>query len=130
MNGPKHILLADDESGARFSAGLALRMAGFKVSEAADGKDALETLIRCRDEGTPVDLVVTDLRMPNLSGLELVSAMRQHKVQVPVLVISGFFDESVLHELSRAGCEEYMEKPFQLEELVRRVEGFLGSRAA
>ena len=130
MNGRRHILLADDEAGLRFSTGLALRMAGFKVSEAADGKIALDMLIRSREEGTPVDLVVTDLRMPDLSGIELISAMRQHQLHVPIFVISGYLDESVLRELSRAGCEEYMEKPFQLEELVRRVEGFLGSRAA
>lgn len=130
MNGRRHILLADDEAGFRFSAGLALRMAGFKVSEAADGKAALDTLIRFRDEGVPVDMVISDVRMPDLSGVELVSAMLQHKVQVPVFVISGYFDESVLSELSLAGCAGYMEKPFQLEELVRRVEGILDRRAA
>src|SRR5512134_3658859 len=113
MNGPKHILLADDESGARFSAGLALRIAGFKVSEAADGKHALDTLIRCRDEGTPVDLVVTDLRMPNLSGIEFLSALRRHEVRVPVFVISSYCDESTLGELAVAGCDEYMERPFR-----------------
>jgi DNA-binding response OmpR family regulator len=130
MNGRKHILLADDEAGLLFSAGLALRMAGFKVSEAADGKAALDTLLRSVDQGAPVDLLVTDLRMPKLSGAELVSTIRQRKMDVAVFVVSGYFDESVLRELSLAGCEEYMEKPFQLEELVRRVEGILGRKAA
>ena len=126
MNGPRHILLVDDEAGLRFSVGLALRMAGFKVSEAADGKDALDTLIRCRDEGTPVDLVVTDLRMPNLSGIELVSALRQHEVQVHIFVISGSCDESVVNELAGAGGVEHMERPFLPEELIGRIVGILG----
>ena len=62
------ILLADDEPGFRFSAGLALRIAGYRVSEAADGLDALDGLVRFKVEGIPVHLLVTDLRMPNLDG--------------------------------------------------------------
>ena len=130
MNGRKHILLVDDEEGLRFSAGLALRMAGYRISEAADGKDALDTLIRCRDEGTPVDLVVTDLRMPHVSGVELISAMVENEVHAPVFVISGEGDEPALREMADAGCVEYMERPFRPEELVRRIEGILRRRAA
>lgn len=130
MYGRRHILLVDDEAGLRFSAGLALRMVGFRVTETADGKDALDTLIRFQEEGIPVDLVITDLRMPNLSGVELVSAMRQNQVHVPVFVISGYCDDSARRELALAGCGECMEKPFQLEELVHRVGELLGRRAA
>jgi DNA-binding response OmpR family regulator len=105
-------------------------MAGFRVIEAPDGKAALEALIRCRDEGIPVELVVTDLRMPNLTGSEFVSAMQRIGIRVPVFMISGFCDEPTLRELAEAGCVEYMERPFRPEELVRRIEGILGERAA
>jgi CheY-like chemotaxis protein len=125
-----HILLADDEGAFRFSAGLALRMAGYRVSEAADGMVALDELIRLRDEGTPVDLLVTDLRMPNLSGAELVDALRRHEVPIPVFVVSGHCDESALRELALAGAVECLEKPFLPSELVQRVERVLAENTA
>jgi len=130
MTGRKHILLADDEAAFRFSASLALRMAGYRVSEAADGMDALDGLIRLKEEGTPVDLLVTDLRMPNLSGADLVAALRRHGVPVPVFLVSGFCDEATVREFALAGCLECMEKPFQPEELVRRVGDIINRSAA
>jgi DNA-binding response OmpR family regulator len=126
----KHILLADDEPGFRFSAGLALRMAGYRVSEAQDGLDALDGLVRFKDEGTPVDLLVTDLRMPNLDGAELVDALKRHDVPVPVFVVSGCFDPEALRELSLFGCVEYMEKPFQPSELVHRIDNAFKANVA
>jgi two-component system chemotaxis response regulator CheY len=130
MTRPKHILLADDEAAFRFSAGLALRMAGYRVSEAVDGLDALEELIRLKDEGTPVDLLVTDLRMPNLDGAELVDALKRHDVPVPVFVVSGYCDPRALRVLALAGFIEYMEKPFQPSELVQRIENVFNVKVA
>ena len=130
MPGRKHILLADDEAGFRYSAVLALRMAGYRVSEAADGLDALDELIRLKEEGSPVDLLVTDLRMPNLDGAELVDALKRHEVPVPVFVVSGCFDPESLRELSVFGCVEYMEKPFQPSELVHRIDNVFKANVA
>ena len=130
MTGRKHILLADDEAAFRFSAVLALRMAGYRVSEAADGLDALDGLVRLKDEGTPVHLLVTDLRMPNLNGAELIDALKHHDVLVPVFVVSGYCEPRTLRGLAAVGCVEYMEKPFQPAELVERVDNILGKTAA
>lgn len=130
MTRTKHILLADDEAAFRFSAGLALRMAGYRVSEAQDGLDALYGLIRHRNEGTPVDLLVTDLRMPNLTGAELVGALKRHDVPVPVFVVSGYCDPKAVQELALAGCVEYMEKPFQPSELVQRIDNIFNVKVA
>ncbi|HEX9204904.1 MAG TPA: response regulator [Candidatus Deferrimicrobiaceae bacterium] len=130
MTGRKHILLADDEPGFRFSAGLALRMAGYRVSEAMDGLDALDGLVRFKDEGTPIDLLVTDLRMPNLDGAELVELLKRNDVPVPVFVVSGCLDPEALRGLSLSGCVEYMEKPFQPAELVGRIDTIFGKAVA
>lgn len=126
----KHILVAEDEAAFRFSASLALRMAGYRVTGAKDGMDALEELIRLKEEGTPVDLLVTDLRMPNLDGAELVDALKRHDVPVPVFVVSGNCDPEALRELAAAGCVEYMEKPFQPSELVHRIDNVFNVKVA
>ena len=126
----KHILVAEDEAAFRFSASLALRMAGYRVTGAKDGMDALEELIRLKEEGTPADLLVTDLRMPNLSGAALVAAMRRHDIMVPFFVVSGYCDPQVLRELALAGCVGQIEKPLLPDELVRCVERVMKKVAA
>ena len=126
----KHILVAEDEAAFRFSASLALRMAGYRVTGAKDGMDALEELIRLKEEGIPVDLLVTDLRMPNLSGAGLVAAMRRHDILVPVFVVSGYIDPQVFEELVLAGCVGHTEKPLLPDELVRCVERVMKKVAA
>jgi CheY-like chemotaxis protein len=130
MGERKHILVADDEAGFRFSAGLALRIAGYRVTEAEDGMEALDGLIFLMQKGTPVDLLVTDLRMPNLNGAELVDALKRHDVPVPVFVVSGNCDPEALRELAAAGCVEHMEKPFQPAELVGRIDNIFGKAVA
>ena len=130
MTQGKHILLADDEAAFRFSAGVALRMAGYQVTEAGDGLIALAELVRLKEEGRSVSLVVSDLRMPNLSGAELVAALRRHDDPVPVLVVSGYCDEAALRAFGLAGYVEFMEKPLQPEELLDRIENILASTAA
>jgi two-component system chemotaxis response regulator CheY len=126
----KHILVAEDEAAFRFSASLALRMAGYRVTGAKDGMDALEELIRLKEEGIPVDLLVTDLRMPNLSGAGLVAAMRRHDILVPVFVVSGYIDPQALRELALTGCVGQIEKPLLPDELVRCVERVMKKVAA
>ena len=130
MTGRKHILLADDEAGFRYSAVIALRMAGYRVSEAADGLDALDGLVRFKEEGNPVHLLVTDLRMPNLDGAELIDALMRHDVPVPVFVVSGCLNPESLRQLEAAGCVEYLEKPFQPSELVQRIDNIFNAEVA
>jgi len=116
--GRKSILIVDDEASFRFSAGVALRRNGYRVTEAGDGKQALAAVLESRRRGDPFDLVVTDIRMPELSGIELIDALKEHGVSVPICAITCFGDEALVAELSGKGCREYLEKPFPPEELV------------
>jgi phosphoserine phosphatase RsbU/P len=121
----KHILLVDDEAGFRFSAGIALRKAGYLVTEAANGREAYDHIrlgLAARD---PVDLVVTDIRMPGMSGLELMEELRSCGIRVPLLAVTGFSDRDLVRQLLSRGCPEFIEKPFQPDELVARVEKIL-----
>lgn len=119
--GNKSILIVDDEASFRFSAGVALRRSGYRVTEAGDGKQALEKVLDARERSDPFHLVVTDIRMPVSSGLELIDALKQHGVSVPVCAITCFGDRALVSELLSKGCGEYLEKPFEPEELVERI---------
>lgn len=114
-------MIVDDETPFRFSACVALRRDGYRVKEAPDGKRGLEAVLDSRRRGDPFDLVVTDIRMPEMSGIEMIDALREHGVDVPVCAITCFGDRDLLMELAEKGCREYLEKPFPPGELVEWI---------
>jgi len=119
------IMLVDDEAAFRFSAVVAMRRGGYRMEEAADGKEALRKILAARDAGDPFRLVITDIRMPELSGIELIDALKEHDVRTEVLAITGFGDQALLEELAGKGCTEHIEKPFPSEELLTRLKEIL-----
>jgi CheY-like chemotaxis protein len=119
------ILLVDDEADFRYSASVALRQAGYEVVEAADGEEALERIQEFRRDGKGFDLLLTDLRMPFRCGLELLEGMKELRVDIPVIAMTGYCDDALRAELMRKGCIEFLEKPFEPSDLVKRVHRML-----
>ena len=119
--GKKSILIVDDEAPFRFAAGIALRRKGFRVTEAGDGKQALDKVLEARDRGEPFHLIVTDIRMPELSGLELIDELKRHEIAMPVCAITCFGDKELVCELYGKGCTDHLEKPFEPEDLVEWI---------
>jgi CheY-like chemotaxis protein len=123
----KRILIVDDEPDFRFSAGIALRRAGYLTEEAADGAEALN-LIRSGKERSLFDLLLVDIQMPCLSGAELIDELRKRAIDTPVLIVSGFADTTLQDEFLRKGCTAFLAKPFEFQQLVRRVDEILKTR--
>ena len=126
MRGKKHILLVDDESDFRFSASVALRKAGYDVSEAENGLMALEKIVEAHNEGKAFSLLLTDIRMPMKSGMELLDDLQRDGIELPIIAISNFPEKDLVAELRARGCSEFIEKPFGPQELVERVDTLLG----
>jgi len=123
--GKKSILLVDDEAPFRFSAGIALRRKGYRVTEAGTGKQALEKVLEARERSDPFHLIVTDIRMPELSGLELIDALKGYDIAMPVCAITCFGDKDLVRDLFGKGCRDFLEKPFEPEELVEWIGSIL-----
>ncbi len=123
----KRILVVDDEPHLRFAAGLALRRLGYLVEEAGDGREALAKLREARKSGVPFDLLITDVQMSPSGGLDLLDRLTEEGIRLPVLVISGYFDERLFAELLKRRIIDYLEKPLSLSDLVGRVEHILQS---
>ena len=121
----KHLLLVDDEPEFRFSAAVALRGGGYRVSTAEDGREGLAKMIMAQSNGDPFSLLLTDIRMPGMSGLELIDEMRRLGFDMPVVVATGYGDASLFEDLVDRGCPEYLDKPFEPQDLIRRVERLL-----
>ncbi|MDQ3804134.1 MAG: response regulator transcription factor [Acidobacteriota bacterium] len=115
MSQPTRILVVDDEPQIARVLRTGLKTHGYDVRVAADGLSALETF----HDWQP-DLVVTDLSMPNLDGLELCRRLRALS-QLPIIVLSVRGEEKMKVEALDAGADDYVTKPFGMEELLARV---------
>ena len=121
-----HILFADDEGGFRFSASVALRSAGYRVTTAHDGLEALERAIESKASGNPVQILVTDEQMPGMTGTELARALHDRGFEFPVVVVTGWAGASAKLSLGGEGVREIVEKPIGPEDLVACIERILG----
>lgn len=111
------ILIADDDDSLRRVLEFQLREGGYEVLTAADGLAALELFT-----GAEVDCLLTDLRMPGLSGLELIRRASAIASETPVIVITAYGDVETAVEAMRAGAFDYVTKPFNREEILLTVE--------
>jgi CheY-like chemotaxis protein len=121
------VLLVEDEPGVRHLARDVLTRYGYTVIEAADGSEALR-LVAARDES--IDLLLTDVVMPGMSGAELARRFRELRPNVPVLYASGYADEAVTsHGVPDVGGgTPFLQKPFEPDDLVRRVREVMDSK--
>lgn len=111
------ILVAEDEPMLLKTIELKLKKEGYEVITASDGKEALAGI----NEKAP-DLVITDIMMPYASGLEIVSLLRKEgSKKIPVIMLTAMEQEKVVMEAFELGADDYITKPFSLNELVIRV---------
>jgi PAS domain S-box-containing protein len=122
--GEGHILVVDDEDFVRQTAARFLRDMGYDVTEAVDGQDALDVFDR---EGSGLDLVVLDLVMPRMHGMDVLEALRQRAPGLPVLLMSGHAVGAKVDE-ARRNADAFLQKPFRPADLVTTVQRLLALR--
>jgi two-component system KDP operon response regulator KdpE len=114
--GPLRVLVVDDEPAILRFLRTGLGAQGYLVSEAQDGRAALAALRR-----SAVDLVVLDLGLPDMDGLEVIRQMRGAGSVLPVVVLSSRDDERAKVEALDLGADDYVTKPFGIDELFARI---------
>jgi DNA-binding NtrC family response regulator len=117
------ILVIDDEKNIREGLASALEMDGYEVLMAADGKEGLETALHA-----DVDLVITDLRMPGVSGEEVLRRVTTETPGIPVIVLTGHGTVESAVEAMRAGAYDFLTKPLNLDRLSLLVRRALQNR--
>ncbi len=111
------LLLVDDEERFRTTLGKRLVEGGYEVLSVGSGMEALEVLAR-----TPVDVVVLDIRMPGLSGIETLAEIREKHIGVEVLLLTGHADVPSAVEGMRLGAFDYLMKPYEFQGLVAKIQ--------
>jgi DNA-binding response OmpR family regulator len=109
----KRVLIVDDDPGVRTLSGVALKSAGFDVTTAGDGREALDILDR-----TCTDVIVLDLNMPVMDGRTFFHTLEHDRHRPHVLIVSADKAESAKREL---GADASLEKPFLPDELIEKV---------
>lgn len=109
----RSVFLVEDEGALRALLASHLRKRGHRVLEAADAEGAVRHLV----QEPPFDLLITDVHLPNLSGIELLRLLQAHSPMKPVLVITGDDNDAIAREAIERGAAGYLLKPFQLAEL-------------
>ena len=110
------VLVVDDEPDVRKVARMTLEKSGYHVLEAEDGKAAIEE-IRKGENPLMLDVIITDIRMPNMNGLDVINYYRQEWPSVPLIVLTGFPDIDMATALLRHGVIDYLMKPVEGEKL-------------
>jgi DNA-binding response OmpR family regulator len=121
---PKRILVIEDDRFLRRACETALAQRGYAVAVAEDGARGLERAL-----AEPFDLVLLDLLMPRLSGLEVLTALRAHEATraLPVLVVSNSSHRQYMDEVSRLGAEYVVKANLSLRALAERIATILGA---
>lgn len=125
---PQHLkaLIVEDEDGIAELIKVNLEDMGLECQLAKDGVDGLELFASALESSSPYDLVVTDLGLPRMSGIQLVKEMRKLEAQSClspcfIFVASGMLSKNKVVELMKSGCSSYIFKPFRGEDLVKKL---------
>jgi len=121
----KHILVVDDEEHLAVGIKFNLEAEGFRVTTASDGPGALAAI---ENDDDAVDLVVLDLMMPGMSGYEVCERIRNSGRHMPVLMLSARTLSEDRTQGFDVGANQYMVKPFELQELISRIKNLLGQQ--
>ena len=114
------ILVVEDDKTLNRMICAKLKQAQYQVFPAFDGQEALELM-----EKEHIDLIISDVMMPRMDGIELTSALRGAKLTLPILIITAKGQMEDMEKGFRAGTDDYMVKPIKLRELLLRVEALL-----
>ncbi|HHX74802.1 MAG TPA: response regulator [Firmicutes bacterium] len=122
---PATILVVDDRVGIRRLLQEVLQDAGYKVLTASGGSEAVETVRQIK-----TDLVLLDMKMSGMDGLETLTLLKQYAPQVIILIMTAYEELEVLKEARRRGAAGYISKPFDIEDLKNTIETKLRAESA
>jgi len=120
---PASVLIVEDEKDIRDVLSEMIEMFGYRVALLENGLDAWN-----RISAESFEIVVTDLGLPGLNGIDLLKRMRAHGIDIPVLIITGVGFESKLHEFTGFMSWDYLQKPFKMNDLKEKLSKLAESR--
>jgi CheY-like chemotaxis protein len=112
------VLLAEDDAAMRALLAAKLRRAGLEVVEASSGYEALDRLARGLIGPSPIDLILSDVRMPGFDGLNILASLRQAGTPIPAILITAFGSAAAHAAADHLGAFAMVDKPFDVDDLM------------
>jgi len=125
--GQGRILIVDDEDDVRKVLRLTLSKAGYDVVEANHGGKGIE-VIGADDNALMVEVIICDIRMPKINGVEAIAFFQQQYPSVPIIVLTGYPDQKMATELLSRGVYDYLVKPADKDKLLECIAGAIARR--
>ena len=120
----KKVLIIDDDPYTRDTVSLILELYGHKTLEAADGLQALQII-----ENQFVDLIILDIQMPRLNGMAILDELKNRRIMLPTIVITGYGRPELLAELKQKGYTRVLLKPFSEADILEKIEDAVNAYA-
>jgi len=114
------VLVVDDNESIREVLAIVLSGSGYRCESAKNGVEAMQRVRQAR-----FDAVVTDLEMPEMDGIALTRELRQQFSSLPVMIMTGYSDDDHRETAFRAGAREFLSKPFDIPDLIKKLHGML-----
>ena len=121
----KRILIADDEAALLKTMAFTLKRKGYETKTFIDGIGAFEEITEEFKNNLLYDLIITDIQMPEMSGEKLIMKIREAGIETPILAISGFGNKKIVENLNGLGCNDFLDKPFYMNEFLDRISKLL-----
>ena len=120
------ILVVDDEADVRDVIKLQLESRGLNVLEAVDGQNAID-ILKSGSNMMNVGVILCDIRMPKVNGVECIQFIREQAPGIPIVVITGYPDTELASDLLKKGVKEFLVKPVEKEKLLAVVDGLISA---
>jgi two-component system chemotaxis response regulator CheY len=120
------IMIVDDEKEVREVIRIHLDVNGYNLLEAENGEEAIK-ILRSEDNMVNVGLILCDIRMPKVNGIECIDFLRQEAPGIPVVVVTGYPDTEVATNLMKKGIKDYLVKPVEKKKLLDTVEKLIAA---
>lgn len=118
----KTILLVEDNGALRDSIGAVLRLRGYNVLSAGDGPEALEISSKLK---SGIDLLITDIVLPKMNGVELAEQILQQRPTIKILLMTGYTEQTALQRFGLPEHADFIQKPSSMDELLKKIRALL-----
>ncbi len=120
----KHILVVDDELQLLNTLRFILSTNNYRVTTAINGKEAFDKVKEFMNTEEKIDLIITDILLPEMNGIDLIKELKNYNVNIPIFVISAYESKDLLNEIFELGSYEFINKPFSKDTLLDRLNLF------
>jgi len=117
----KHILIIDDEESTCKAVSRVLKIENFDVTFLTDGEKGFDFIFKNKNNDKKTDILITDIQMPGMNGIELINKLDENEIDIPIIVITAHYEKELIKEFQNTAKIKFLEKPFGSIDLLKII---------